>query len=45
MRFHPLHIFLNFLCGVVLDVKWNHLICKDSQLRARNICVRAAVVR
>jgi hypothetical protein len=26
-------------------IKWVHLICKNSQLHARKICMRAAVVR
>jgi hypothetical protein len=28
-----------------LDVKWVHLICMNSQMHARKICMRAAVVR
>jgi hypothetical protein len=35
----------DFLCGDALDVKWVHLICKNSQLHARKICLSAAVVR
>jgi hypothetical protein len=35
----------DFLCGDALDVKWVHLIFKNSQLHARKICMRAAIVR
>jgi hypothetical protein len=31
--------------GVALDEKWVHLICQNSLLQARKICIRAAVVR
>jgi hypothetical protein len=27
-----------------LDVKWDHLMCQNSQLDARKICIRVAVV-
>jgi hypothetical protein len=36
---------LRLLCGDTLDVIGVHLICQNSQLDARKICMRVAVVR